>query len=68
MSVFCYWVEESVESIENKNNDLFCSGSSSGASGSTIIGDNTGVFVGGLPQGYAIVRKDIGEYDCSLLL
>ncbi|KAF2984897.1 hypothetical protein EK904_013133, partial [Melospiza melodia maxima] len=27
-------------------------------SGSTIIGENTGVFVGGLPQGYTIVRKD----------
>uniref|UniRef100_A0A8C6NEI0 Usherin n=1 Tax=Melopsittacus undulatus TaxID=13146 RepID=A0A8C6NEI0_MELUD len=28
-------------------------------SGSTMIGENTGVFVGGLPQGYTIVRKDM---------
>nr|XP_031294235.1 usherin [Camelus dromedarius]XP_031294237.1 usherin [Camelus dromedarius] len=26
--------------------------------GSTVIGENTGVFVGGLPQGYTILRKD----------
>lgn len=43
------------------NNDLFCSGSSIATSGSTIIGENTGVFVGGLPQGYTIVRKDEGK-------
>ncbi|XP_028580478.2 usherin [Podarcis muralis] len=35
-------------------------GSSSAVSGSTIIGENTGVFVGGLPQGFTILRKDTG--------
>ncbi|KAM6217822.1 usherin isoform 2-T2 [Rhynchocyon petersi] len=33
-------------------------GSSAVMNGSTVIGDNMGVFVGGLPQGYTIVRKD----------
>ncbi|XP_062981457.1 usherin [Elgaria multicarinata webbii] len=32
--------------------------SSSATSGSTIIGENTGVFVGGLPQGFTNLRKD----------
>ncbi|XP_039192169.1 usherin isoform X7 [Crotalus tigris] len=36
------------------------SGSSSATSGSTIIGENTGIFVGGLPQDFIIERKDIG--------
>lgn len=54
---------KSVESIEYVNKELFCSGSSLATSGSTIIGENTGVFVGGLPQGYTIVRKDEGKCD-----
>ncbi|KAG3258086.1 usherin, transcript variant X1 [Ictidomys tridecemlineatus] len=33
-------------------------GSSTSLNGSSIIGDNTGLFVGGLPQGYTILRKD----------
>ncbi|XP_069911419.1 usherin isoform X2 [Oryctolagus cuniculus] len=33
-------------------------GSSASLNGSTVIGENTGVFVGGLPQGYTILRKD----------
>ncbi|KAI5940642.1 Usherin [Manis javanica] len=33
-------------------------GSSAALNGSTIIGESTGVFVGGLPQGYSILRKD----------
>ncbi|KAM8817678.1 usherin isoform 1-T1 [Rhynchonycteris naso] len=33
-------------------------GSSGPLNGSTIIGENSGVFVGGLPQGYTILRKD----------
>ncbi|XP_060145902.1 usherin [Globicephala melas] len=33
-------------------------GSSATLNGSTVIGENTGVFVGGLPQGYTILRKD----------
>lgn len=41
----------------------YFSGSSLATSGSTIIGENVGVFVGGLPQGYIIVRKDEGKYD-----
>ncbi|XP_042331708.1 LOW QUALITY PROTEIN: usherin [Sceloporus undulatus] len=36
-------------------------GSSSATSGSTIIGENTGVFVGGLPRGFTIIRKDTGS-------
>ncbi|EQB78597.1 hypothetical protein CB1_001073090 [Camelus ferus] len=32
--------------------------------GSTVIGENTGVFVGGLPQGYTILRKDSGFGGC----
>ncbi|KAM5300669.1 usherin [Glossophaga mutica] len=32
-------------------------GSSGPQNGSTVIGENTGVFVGGLPQGYAIRRR-----------
>lgn len=51
---------------KHKNLNLFCLGSSLAASGSTIIGENTGVFVGGIPQGYSIVRKDVGEYDYGL--
>ncbi|XP_058131204.1 usherin [Dasypus novemcinctus] len=33
-------------------------GSSDALNGSTIIGNNTGVFVGGLPPGYSILRKE----------
>ncbi|XP_069464673.1 usherin [Ambystoma mexicanum] len=36
-------------------------GTSSASSGSSIIGENTGVFVGGLPKGFTITRKDIGD-------
>ncbi|XP_070813494.1 usherin [Pituophis catenifer annectens] len=36
------------------------SGSSEATSGSTIIGENTGIFVGGLPQDFIIERKDVG--------
>ncbi|XP_053139313.1 usherin [Hemicordylus capensis] len=36
-------------------------GFSSATSGSTIIGENTGVFVGGLPEGFEIQRKDTGN-------
>lgn len=57
---------KSVESIKYVNNKWFCSGSSLATSGSTIIGENTGVFIGGLPQGYTIVRKDEGKYDKSV--
>ncbi|KAM9212500.1 usherin [Dugong dugon] len=32
-------------------------GSSTAVNGSTVIGDNTGVFVGGLPQGFTVLRK-----------
>ncbi|ELK32172.1 Usherin [Myotis davidii] len=35
-------------------------GSSGLLNGSTVIGENTGVFVGGLPRGYAVLRKDAG--------
>ncbi|XP_013375386.1 PREDICTED: usherin isoform X1 [Chinchilla lanigera] len=33
-------------------------GSSAALNGSTIIGDNTGLFVGGLPHGYTVLRKE----------
>ncbi|XP_016076620.1 PREDICTED: usherin [Miniopterus natalensis] len=33
-------------------------GSSGPLNGSTVIGENTGVFVGGLPQGHPVLRKD----------
>ncbi|XP_061132682.1 usherin [Syngnathus typhle] len=36
-------------------------GSSSASSGSKIIGENTGVFVGGLPKEFALQRKDSGS-------
>nr|XP_019599683.1 PREDICTED: usherin isoform X2 [Rhinolophus sinicus] len=34
-------------------------GSSGALNGSTVIGENTGVFVGGLPRASAILRKDV---------
>ncbi|KAM5238832.1 usherin [Ctenodactylus gundi] len=34
-------------------------GSSAAPNGSTIIGNTSGLFVGGLPQGYPILRKDL---------
>ncbi|XP_052001042.1 usherin [Xyrauchen texanus] len=37
------------------------SGSSSATSGSTIIGQNTGVFVGGVPENFTILRQDAGS-------
>ncbi|XP_074522167.1 usherin [Halichoeres trimaculatus] len=36
-------------------------GSASASSGSTIIGENTGVFIGGLPEDLTLLRKDAGE-------
>ncbi|CAJ1048931.1 LOW QUALITY PROTEIN: usherin [Xyrichtys novacula] len=36
-------------------------GSASASSGSTIIGENTGVFIGGLPQNFTLLRQDKGE-------
>ncbi|XP_040841245.1 usherin [Ochotona curzoniae] len=33
-------------------------GSSAALNGSMVIGENTGLFVGGLPQGYPILRKE----------
>ncbi|XP_065144388.2 usherin [Paramisgurnus dabryanus] len=36
------------------------SGSASATSGSTIIGQNTGVFIGGIPENFTIVRQDTG--------
>ncbi|KAI4537068.1 hypothetical protein MG293_013271, partial [Ovis ammon polii] len=38
--------------------DGLFTGSSATLDGGTVIGENTGVFVGGLPQGYTILRKD----------
>ncbi|XP_008295345.1 usherin-like, partial [Stegastes partitus] len=36
-------------------------GSASASSGSTIIGDNMGVFIGGLPEDFTVLRKDSGD-------
>nr|XP_046239587.1 usherin [Scatophagus argus] len=36
-------------------------GSASASSGSTIIGENTGVFFGGLPENFTLLREDPGE-------
>uniref|UniRef100_A0A8V0YV93 Usherin n=2 Tax=Gallus gallus TaxID=9031 RepID=A0A8V0YV93_CHICK len=49
-----------IQALGNITVDGQYTGSSSATSGSTIIGENTGVFVGGLPQGYAVVRRDEG--------
>ncbi|XP_063040160.1 usherin [Engraulis encrasicolus] len=35
-------------------------GTASASSGSTIIGENSGVFVGGLPKGFSVLRQDTG--------
>ncbi|XP_075195246.1 usherin [Anomaloglossus baeobatrachus] len=37
------------------------SGSASAAGGGTVIGENTGVFVGGLPTTFLVKRKDTGN-------
>ncbi|KAG9336281.1 hypothetical protein JZ751_002628 [Albula glossodonta] len=36
-------------------------GFGSATSGSTIIGENTGVFIGGLPHAFPLIRKDTGN-------
>lgn len=33
------------------------------SSGSTVIGENTGVFVGGLPENFTVFRRDSGNSD-----
>ncbi|XP_029001116.1 usherin isoform X2 [Betta splendens] len=38
-------------------------GSASAPSGSTIIGENTGVFVGGLPDDFTLLRQDSGDAE-----
>lgn len=35
-------------------------GTKSASSGSTIIGENTGVFIGGLPENFTLLREDTG--------
>ncbi|XP_056624652.1 usherin [Triplophysa dalaica] len=37
------------------------SGSGSATSGSTIIGQNTGVYIGGIPENFTIFRQDTGS-------
>ncbi|NXO10183.1 USH2A protein, partial [Oriolus oriolus] len=49
-----------IQALGNITVDGQYTGSSLATSGSTIIGENMGVFIGGLPQGYNIVRKDEG--------
>uniref|UniRef100_A0A663LW22 Usherin n=1 Tax=Athene cunicularia TaxID=194338 RepID=A0A663LW22_ATHCN len=48
-----------IQALGNITVDGQYTGSSLATSGSTIIGENTGVFVGGLPQDYTVVRKDV---------
>lgn len=36
-------------------------GSKSASSGSTVIGENTGVFIGGLPENFTLLREDSGK-------
>ncbi|XP_078016774.1 usherin [Epinephelus lanceolatus] len=36
-------------------------GSASASSGSTIIGENTGTFIGGLPEDFTLLREDSGD-------
>ncbi|XP_029281914.1 LOW QUALITY PROTEIN: usherin [Cottoperca gobio] len=36
-------------------------GSASASSGSTIIGENTGMFIGGLPEDFTLLREDSGD-------
>ncbi|KAK6307053.1 hypothetical protein J4Q44_G00222010 [Coregonus suidteri] len=36
-------------------------GNASASSGSTIIGENTGVFIGGLPEDFTLLRQDSGD-------
>ncbi|KAM9016840.1 usherin [Ara ararauna] len=49
-----------IQALGNITVDGQYTGFSLATSGSNMIGENTGVFVGGLPQGYPIVRKDVG--------
>lgn len=44
----------------------FSVGSSGALNGSTVIGENTGVFVGGLPRGHAMLRNDVGEFAMGI--
>ncbi|TDH17235.1 hypothetical protein EPR50_G00006290 [Perca flavescens] len=36
-------------------------GNASAFSGSTIIGENTGMFIGGLPEDFTLLREDLGD-------
>ncbi|XP_055085949.1 usherin [Periophthalmus magnuspinnatus] len=42
-------------------------GTASAASGSSIIGENTGVFIGGLPEDFTFQRRDLGESNVELV-
>lgn len=48
--------------------DLAFAGSKSASSGSTIIGENTGVFIGGLPENFALLREDPGKTTSTSVL
>lgn len=41
--------------------DPASAGSKSASSGSTVIGENTGVFIGGLPENFTLLRADSGK-------
>lgn len=38
-------------------------GSASASSGSTMIGENMGVFIGGLPENFILLREDSGGFS-----
>lgn len=40
-------------------------GSASATSGSTIIGQNTGVFIGGIPENFTLLRQDTGNLSLN---
>lgn len=49
--------------------DPASAGSKSASSGSTVIGENTGVFIGGLPENFTLLRADSGKiniHQCTL--
>lgn len=39
------------------------SGSATALSGSTMIGENMGVFIGGLPENFILLRQDSGGFS-----
>lgn len=51
----------SVVYADGHHDDSASAGSKSASSGTTIIGENTGVFIGGLPENFTLLREDSGK-------